>query len=166
MRARAKQDAPADWRQDLDTVVGLAPGRCPDRDVARLVAVQTHVEQRLGLGDALTVAALAGGTGVGKSALVNRLTGTEVVVEGVRRPTTATPVAVARTMDAPTGRLLDWLGIEDRREVAGALPEGLVLVDLPDHDSIEVAHRRTSERLAARVDVVVVVVDAIKYARA
>lgn len=158
--------APATWREALDTAVQLAPGRVPEEDVDRLVTLRDHVEERLGLGDAVTVAALAGGTGVGKSALVNRLAGTEVVVEGVRRPTTGSPVAVAATIDQPTRRLLDWLGIDDRRQVPGVLPDGLVLVDLPDHDSVQVSHRRTSERLAARVDVLVVVVDAIKYARA
>lgn len=157
---------PDPWRAALETVVRLAPGRCPDEDVARLVAVRDHVDERLGLGDALTVAALAGGTGVGKSALTNRLAGAEVVVEGVRRPTTGAPVAVAGVIDAAATRLLDWLGIDDRRQVPGVLPEGLVLVDLPDHDSVVRTHQRISERLAARVDVLVVVVDAIKYARA
>jgi GTP-binding protein EngB required for normal cell division len=154
------------WRASLDTAVRLAPGRCSEGDAARLVAVRDHVEERLGLGDALTVAALAGGTGVGKSALTNRLAGAEVVVEGVRRPTTGAPVAVAAVIDEAATRLLDWLDIDDRRQVPGVLPEGLVLIDLPDHDSVVRTHRRTSERLAARVDALVVVVDAIKYARA
>jgi GTP-binding protein EngB required for normal cell division len=166
MSRRRQPRSSEPWRASLDVAVRLAPGRCSEEEVARLVAVRDHVEERLGLGDALTVAALAGGTGVGKSALTNQLAGAEVVVEGVRRPTTGAPVAVAAVLDESAKRLLDWLDIDDRRQVPGVLPEGLVLVDLPDHDSVVRTHRRTSERLAARVDVLVVVVDAIKYARA
>ncbi len=156
----------APWHAALDTAVELAAGRCPDEDVDRLRELRDHVRERLELGDGITVAALAGGTGVGKSALANRLAGAEVVVEGVRRPTTDHPVAITSSLDAPTRRLLDWLAIDDRREVPGALPDGLVLVDLPDHDSVAELHRTTSQRLAARVDVLAVVVDPVKYARA
>jgi GTPase Era involved in 16S rRNA processing len=166
MRRRSREPAPGTWQEALATAVRLAPGRCAEEDLARLLAVREHVEERLGFGDGLTVAALAGGTGVGKSALTNRLVGNEVVVEGVRRPTTGAPVAVLAELDAAASRLLDWLAIDDRRRVPGGLPDGLVLVDLPDHDSVVRSHGRTSERLAARVDVLVVVVDAIKYARA
>lgn len=166
MRRPAPADARGAWQEALEAAVRLAPGRCGEDDLARLLAVRAHVEERLAFGDGLTVAALAGGTGVGKSALANRLVGTEVVVEGVRRPTTGAPVAVLAQLDVASRRLLDWLAIDDRRQVPGSLPEGLVLVDLPDHDSVVRSHRRTSERLAARVDVLVVVVDAIKYARA
>jgi hypothetical protein len=129
--------------------------------------LRQRIEQRLAIGDGLTVVALAGGTGVGKSALVNRILGTEVATEGVRRPTTGKPLAVCAVLDAPTTALLDWLEIEDRRVVPSAmLPVGLVLIDLPDHDSVVVEHRRTSERLARRVDGLVIVVDQLKYARA
>ena len=157
---------PDPWRAALRTAVALAPGRCSEPDATRLVALWDHVVERLQLGDGSTVAAVAGGTGVGKSALVKRLVGTEVVVEGVRRPTTDHPVAVTEVLDTPTRRLLDWLGIDDRRAVPGGPSDGLVLVDLPDHDSVAVGHRAISERLAARVDVLLVVVDPVKYARA
>jgi GTP-binding protein EngB required for normal cell division len=164
--AHTDATSPLPLVQELATATQLAPGRCRDEDVERLVALRDHVLERLELGDGVTVVAVAGGTGVGKSALVNRLVGTEVVVEGVRRPTTDHAVAVAPALDATTARLLDWLGIDDRRVVPAALPDGLVLVDLPDHDSVADAHRVISERLAARVDVLLVVVDPVKYARA
>jgi GTP-binding protein EngB required for normal cell division len=164
--SRTAATQPSPLVHDLAAATELAPGRCQAEDVERLEALQDHVLERLALGDGVTVVAVAGGTGVGKSALVNRLVGTEVVVEGVRRPTTDHAVAVAPVLDATTARLLDWLGIDDRRVVPAALPDGLVLVDLPDHDSVADAHRTISERLAARVDVLLVVVDPVKYARA
>ena len=151
----------------LDDLVELGPDRLPDASVAAAAEIRHRLDERLALGDGLTVVALAGGTGVGKSALVNRIVGTEVATEGVRRPTTGRPLAVCAVLDTPTTALLDWLGIEDRRVVPSAmLPVGLVLIDLPDHDSVVTEHRRTSDRLARRVDGLVIVVDQLKYARA
>lgn len=42
----------------------------------------------------------------------------------------------------------------------------LVLLDLPDHDSTEVAHRLTVDRLVEQVDMMVWIVDPQKYADA
>ncbi|WP_246227212.1 ABC transporter [Propioniciclava coleopterorum] len=44
------------------------------------------------------------------------------------------------------------------------MPDGLVLLDLPDHDSTETSHRVTVDRLVKLVDMLVWVVDPQKYA--
>jgi GTP-binding protein EngB required for normal cell division len=150
----------------LDTVVALGPTRVDDGGVTEAAALRRRIEERLGRGDDLTVVALAGGTGVGKSALLNALLGTPLAREGVRRPTTAVALAAAQERGGPTDVLLDWLEVPERHEVGERLPAGLVLLDLPDHDSVADAHRRTAARLARRVDVLVWVVDPVKYARA
>jgi hypothetical protein len=49
--------------------------------------------------------------------------------------------------------------VEDQREL-----DGLVLLDLPDHDSTELDHRLEVDRLVERVDLLVWVVDPQKYA--
>lgn len=149
----------------LDAVIEHGHGPIEPHHLAEAAVLRARIDERLGHGDALTVVALAGGTGVGKSALANRLAGDEVVTEGVRRPTTDHPVAVAREFDGPTRALLDHLDIPDRR-IGRGLPPGMVLVDLPDHDSVVESHRATSARLTGRVDALVIVVDPIKYARA
>lgn len=151
----------------LDTIVELGPGRLDDAHVAEAAALRATIDERLALGDGLTVVAVAGGTGVGKSALANRLVGAPVAAEGVRRPTTSRPLAIAPApADAPTTALLGWLDIEDRVTAPPGFPEGLVLLDLPDHDSVVAEHRTTAVRLARRVDGLLVVVDPVKYARA
>ncbi|GGI03510.1 GTPase [Egicoccus halophilus] len=170
IRSRHAGDAPARPDPDgtaaaLDTVVAFGPGRLDDDAVGAAVALRQRFDERLARGDGLTVAAVAGGTGVGKSALVNALLGRPVAVEGVRRPTTSVTLAAAATVGPEVSALLDWLEVPERHEVDAALPDGLVLLDLPDHDSVVEAHRRTAARLAGRVDVVVWVVDPIKYAR-
>ena len=52
-----------------------------------------------------------------------------------------------------------------RRREAGELA-GLVLLDLPDHDSTVAAHRIEVDRLVALVDLLVWVLDPQKYADA
>jgi GTP-binding protein EngB required for normal cell division len=153
-------------RAALATIAELGPGRLPDERVTEVVALVDQVDERLGRGEGLTVAALAGGTGVGKSALVNALLARPLAVEGVRRPTTSVPMAAAAEQDGPVTALLDWLEVPERHAVGEALPAGAVLLDLPDHDSVVTSHRRTAARLATRVDVVVWVLDPVKYARA
>ncbi|WP_265523116.1 GTPase [Oerskovia flava] len=56
-------------------------------------------------------------------------------------------------------------GLRRRREPT-QLTTGLVLLDLPDHDSVVVEHRVRAERLVERADLLVWVVDPQKYADA
>ncbi|MCF4119723.1 GTP-binding protein HSR1 [Antribacter sp. KLBMP9083] len=56
-------------------------------------------------------------------------------------------------------------GLFRRRTPAGDV-SGLVLLDLPDHDSVMTDHRVRAERLVARADLLVWVVDPQKYADA
>jgi hypothetical protein len=72
------------------------------------------------------------------------------------------------------GPLLDWMGIEPRHRYArsSALDDGeraltgLLLVDLPDHDSIMSGDSAEVSRLVAQADLMVWVLDPQKYADA
>jgi len=155
----------------LARAVETGQGRVPDSSLAAARTVLERAGQRLEHSTEHTVVALAGSTGSGKSSLFNRLTGEQLAQVGVRRPTTAIPQACIWGPGAEgAGSLLDWLGI-DRRHVLSkpgvtdALT-GLVLLDLPDHDSTAMAHRLEVDRLVAMVDLMVWVVDPQKYADA
>ena len=140
-----------------------------------LVAAHTVVERasgRLTLSLDHTVVALAGSTGSGKSSLFNALARFKLSPVGVRRPTTGTAHAVVWGPLEPASRLLDWVGVLPRqrfvRESAldgddEAALRGLVLLDLPDFDSIEHAHQLEVDRLLGLVDQIVWVVDPQKY---
>jgi GTP-binding protein EngB required for normal cell division len=153
----------------------LARGRLDDDAVAAADAVVRRAGERLGHGLESTVVALAGPTGAGKSSLFNALAGRELVPAGVRRPTTST--ATAAIWGDPDPGLLDWLEVParhalhgdrsgDEGEARGRSPDGLVLLDLPDFDSVEVSHRVEVDRLVRLVDLLVWVVDPQKYADA
>ncbi|WP_201329334.1 GTPase family protein, partial [Nostocoides australiense] len=139
----------------------------PDQ-VARARAIATKVSERMGRSGSHTVVAFAGATGSGKSSLFNAVIGAEVAKPGARRPTTSTPTA-AIWGDDPAGPLLDWLVVPHRHQVPdseGSALDGLVLLDLPDFDSREAAHRAEAERVIGLADVFVWVTDPQKYADA
>ncbi|MBT8202912.1 MAG: 50S ribosome-binding GTPase, partial [Acidimicrobiia bacterium] len=133
----------------------------PD-DLAAARAVADDVGSRLGYLGETVVVALAGGTGSGKSSLLNALAGSEVTEVGAVRPTTADPTAwIPANPEPGLVRLLDELGID--RRIGHNGPASLALVDLPDYDSVEFEHRATVERLVPRVDAIVWVLDPQKY---
>jgi energy-coupling factor transporter ATP-binding protein EcfA2 len=150
----------------LREAVELAEGRLDLPDVARARALLAKAGARVALGDA-TVVALAGATGSGKSTLFNALSGEEVSSPGVRRPTTGVAHATVWGADDHSDRLLDWLEVPRRhRHAPDAALDGLVLLDLPDHDSVQLEHRLEVDRLVGLVDVLVWVLDPEKYADA
>ncbi|TNU74099.1 hypothetical protein FH969_08120 [Miniimonas arenae] len=158
-------------RAELLDVLGAFGTRLPADVAARARAELDAVGGRLALGVAHRVVALVGGTGSGKSSLFNAVTGLEVADVGVVRPTTALPTACMWGSDATA--LLDHLDVpRDRRyrgETALAGPEpgqldGVVLLDVPDHDSVAAGHRDQVDRLVPLVDLLVWVLDPQKYA--
>lgn len=151
----------------LDDAVDIADGRLDDQLVARARAVLAKAQERLAKGADLVVVALGGGTGSGKSSLFNALSGAPLSRVGAVRPVTGEPISfTVGGPDVDATPLLDWLGVRRRHDgTAGALAEGLILVDLPDHDSVEVDHREVVDRYVERVDVLVWVVDPLKYAQ-
>jgi hypothetical protein len=62
--------------------------------------------------------------------------------------------------------LLDWLEIGRRHRLEDGALNGLVLLDLPDFDSVETAHRLEVDRVVELADLVVWVVEPQKYADA
>lgn len=129
------------------------------------------VTRRLELGVDYTVVALVGGTGSGKSSLFNALSSLQFADVGVIRPTTAR--AAACIWGSKATALLDFLQVSPDRRIQreSALDgdaedhlAGLVLLDLPDHDSVEETHAEQVNRLLPLIDLLIWVVDPQKYA--
>ncbi|MEP6631527.1 MAG: GTPase [Lapillicoccus sp.] len=179
LMGRRRATAPADdvVRTQAEALSQACDAGGEQLDAATVAAarqVVAKVGERSALAGDHTVVALAGATGSGKSSLFNALAGAPLSEIGARRPTTSSPTA-AVWGPAGAGELLDWLGVPQRHTVASSTQEpasevgtldGLVLLDLPDFDSREAAHRAEAERVLALCDVFVWVTDPQKYADA
>ena len=154
----------------LDDAVDLATDRLPADHVDQARQVITKSGDRLRHGTNHTLVALLGATGSGKSSVTNAIVGSDIATTGVRRPTTSSTLGCYWGDDDPQP-LLDWLEVPNRHHVtagsdgADEVPslDGLVLLDVPDHDSIEVGHRLEMERIAEHADLLLWVTDAEKY---
>ena len=158
----------------LAVAVEDADGRLPDELVDGAREIVDRAGQRRRLSTDHTVVALAGATGSGKSSLFNAVAGIELARVGLRRPTTAEPLACVWGTQGVTP-LLEWLGIPLRHRVpkesvldSGAEDalDGLVMLDMPDHDSTEQSHQAQVDRLVEMVDLFVWMMDPQKYADA
>ncbi len=177
----------------LEAAVAEGTGRL-DRDLLdEGRAVVARARERGGLSAEHTVVALAGATGSGKSSVLNAVVGDEIAPPGVRRPTTAHALAavwgagadplldwldVRRRHEMPVAPVADGSanpspspgpaptarGLFRRHRTPVGITTGLVLLDLPDHDSVITEHRVRAERLVERADLLVWGVDPQKYA--
>lgn len=165
----------------LQTACEAARGRLDAGVVDQAHEVIERASTRLRLSADHTVVAIAGATGSGKSSTFNSLTGLELAAVGVRRPTTSWATACVWGSEGAQ-ELLEWLGIPSRHQTTrdsmldGSIfggrsrrdrdMEGVVLLDLPDHDSTEVSHHLEVDRIVRLADLLVWVLDPQKYADA
>lgn len=155
----------------LERALDLADERLPEASVNLGRDTAAKVRERARHGTDHTLVALLGATGGGKSSLTNAIVGGDVATTGVRRPTTSSTLA-SYWGDADPHRLLDWLEVPNRHRVGpagaggggGGELDGLVLLDVPDHDSVALSHRLEMERIAHHADLMVWVTDPEKYA--
>jgi len=110
------------------------------------------------------VAAFFGGTGVGKSSLLNRLAGQAVARTGVERPTSREVSLYmhesVRVSQLPSHFPLDQVRIA-RHPDADA--RQILWVDMPDIDSVEAHNRELVLNWLPRIDVLIYVVSPERY---
>lgn len=150
----------------LATAAELGEPYLSPAEHASLTRVSAAAAERRALSGEHTVVGFFGATGSGKTSLFNAVVGEDLGVTAARRPTTSSPLAAVWQPEGAE-ELLDWLGVEDRRNRPGEFSAGaggLILLDLPDFDSVEPRHREIATRLAGQVDVLVWVTDPEKYA--
>lgn len=124
---------------------------------------QEITHQEASLDDAILIG-LVGGTGVGKSTFINALAGQRVSRSSDRRPTTDRVVVYRHinteiSGDVPTSDFAQPEVLHDNNSI-----EKVVLFDFPDFDSAEETHTHIIRRYLPHLDVLLVVVDDVKYA--
>ncbi|MBX3028283.1 50S ribosome-binding GTPase [bacterium] len=143
-------------RRHLHAQVEVVAGLRAVRDRRpELDALLADLDRQIARVQRAAVITLVGATGAGKSTLLNALAGRPIALEGVDRPTTRQPVIYA-PLDADVDELAADATVV-RYDAAGGPWTAQVLVDAPDLNSIDAAHRATVTALAERSDVLVVV---------
>jgi hypothetical protein len=149
--------------EHLELVIGTAEGVVPGEDLLVAARAAAQTRDRVGHLGSTLVLALLGGTGVGKSSLLNAIAGAEVASVSPIRPHTTRPLAwVPADAEPGLSALLDSLGVDGRVE-HDRLP-GIAILDMTDIDSLAEGHRALVEELLPQVDVGVWVLDPVKYA--
>lgn len=145
-----------------DRMVADAASHLPTEIVAPVANIGRAVRTKRALAGEVTLVGLLGGTGSGKSSLLNALAGVEVSPAGARRPTTSQPVAwVPVNGGTALEAMLKVLGIEQRVDHDGEIP--LAVLDLPDIDSLVTQHRQLVADVIPYLDLVIWVIDPEKY---
>ncbi len=137
----------------------------PDEERRRLMEAADDLLERLAAveGEHLTVG-LLGGTGVGKSSLMNALAGAPISSVSHRRPHTD-HVIIYRHQDSPPvpvppPDVLPWQEILHQADPV----RHVLLSDLPDFDSLLAAHRESVLAFLGNLDLLVWVTSPEKYA--
>lgn len=150
------RDGLSDILSRLDAIAAYNGPWRPLRDEAPLLRARVNElrerEQRL---DGMLVVALVGGSGVGKSTLLNALAGDQLAPTSEFRPCTAAP-----TVYQPPG---SNFGLDGWTRVYGSALEHLIVIDTPDSDTVVRQHRESVLAALAQSDVVLVCASAEKY---
>ncbi|MBI4962010.1 MAG: 50S ribosome-binding GTPase [Desulfomonile tiedjei] len=138
----------------------LLPGQALEASVKK---VQALLEKARQPGELLYVA-IVGGTGVGKSTLINALARSEISSPSDRRPFTDRAV-VYRHKEAARGlESISHLVREPDAVHDSDVVKDLVLLDLPDFDSREEDNRQAVLRILPEMDCIIWVISPEKYA--
>lgn len=146
----------------IDLAISRGVGVLPTESLDRIEHRALQLRDRRGYAGDVLVLGIVGGTGSGKSSLLNAMAGAPVASVSHLRPHTDAPLAwIPEAGGYGLGLLLDDLDIDVR--ITQDRHPHLALIDLPDFDSITSGHRDTVERLIPVVDGIVWLFDPEKY---
>lgn len=143
---------------------GLFLALAPEERQALLVSSQRLLDRLDTLSDQVLVAGLLGGTGVGKSTLMNALAGAEIASTSHRRPNTDRVLLYRHEgVELPPSLPKTTVPWDELVHQAEAVRR-IVLCDLPDFDSLVGEHRDRVLGFLDHLDVLVFVTSPEKYA--
>ena len=143
----------------LETLAGYDGPWCALRNEKELLQTRlAELRDREKRMDDVLLVALVGGSGVGKSTLLNALAGDQIAATSEMRPCTSTP-----TVYHPPGMQFALTEFEGVNHVARSALEHIALIDTPDSDTIVKEHRSIVEQVLQECDLILLCADGEKY---
>lgn len=128
-------------------------------EAAELTDRVEDLASRIRTADDRLVIGLVGGTGVGKSTLINALAGRDISVSTELRPTTNRLLLYRHSENLFSLDENEEVRVHDSPDL-----KRISLADFPDFDSIEPHHQKALAEHFPRLDLLLWVVDPVKYA--
>lgn len=134
--------------------------------LSSLLTLESNTPQSLlsSIEDRPLIVAFMGGTGVGKSTLLNRLAGKSIAKTGIERPTSYEVTLYhhqSLSLQHLSDKLpLDKIKISEHTDIAH---QNIIWIDMPDFDSTELANKSLVLQWLPHIDVLIYVVSPDRY---
>lgn len=145
----------------LDLAIASSEGLASEADREAAGALADAARRRKDHLSGAIIVAIAGGTGSGKSSLLNALAGQNIASTSGLRPHTDEPLAWVPAADVAISSMMTLIGVDTVVEHDGE--QSLAVIDLPDLDSVNRDHRSLVEATLPLVDAVIWMFDPVKY---